>query len=102
VRFWVPIVLGWPFVALAWIFLILSLRTREVWAARVGAFFSIGFCAYCWLMTGPPLRWLGPLALTGTLSATVAVAFRRPRLAFVADLPYFLTTSYLLVVVLRQ
>lgn len=101
-RFWAPIVLGWQFVALAWIFLILSLRSREVWAALVGALFAAGFCWYLWMNLGFVSHWLGPIAFAGTLLAVIAVALRRPRLAFAADLPYFLATSYLLVVVLRQ
>lgn len=98
---WPQIVLGWPFVALAWIFLILSLVTREVWAAAVGAFFSAGFCVYLWTMTGWPFFWWGPIALLGTLSAIVAIDFRRVPLALLADLPYFLASGYVLVAVVR-
>jgi len=95
------IVYGWAFILLACGFLIYGIARRETWAVGVGAFFSIGPCAYWGLHPGFG-RWIAVSIVACNVLAAVAVHRGAPGLAAALVAPFVLFYARLLVVVLRQ
>lgn len=100
-RFASGIVYGWPFILLACSFLIYGIARREAWAAGVGAFFSIGPCAY-WGLHPRYGQWIAVSIVACNVLAAVAVQRGARVLAAILFAPFLLFYARLLVAVLRQ
>lgn len=91
------VVYGWPSALSGLALLALGPVLRRAWLSAIGAVLSAGFCAYM-LMSPPPVRWLGAIALIGNFSSVAAVHQKKHAVAYLLLVPFFLQvarTAYL-------